>query len=55
MSKSMVKTTNISCTFPKSAFQGVPDGQDVQVRAGAGFHIDLEGPGQHHIRSECLL
>ena len=36
----MVKTTYILKTFPKSAFQGVPDGQDVQVGAGPGSHVD---------------
>ena len=41
--------------FSLSAFQGVPDGHDVQVRAGAGSLFDPEGPGQHRIRSECPL
>ena len=41
----MVKTTSIPWTFPKSAFQGVPDGHDVQVGADAGSHVDPEGPG----------
>ena len=51
----MVKTSYISSTFPKSGFQGVPDGHDVLVGASAGSHVDPEGPGQHHVRSECLL
>ena len=55
MSKSMLKTTYFSKTFPKSAFQGVPDGHDVQVRAGTGSHVDPEGPGQNQIRSESSL
>ena len=28
---------------------------DVQVGAGAGSHIDPEGPGQNQIRSESPL
>ena len=51
----MAKTTYITKTFQNSAFKGVPDGQDVQVRAGTGSHVDPEGPGQHQIRSECPL
>ena len=45
----------ISSTFPKSVFQGVQDGHDVQVRADAGSHVDPEDPGQHQIRSEFPL
>ena len=41
--------------FSLSAFQGIPDGHDVQVGAGAGSHVDPEGPDQHQIRSECPL
>ena len=55
MSKSMLKTTYIYWILPKSAFHGVPDGHDVQVEAGAGSHIDPEGPGQNQIRSESPL
>ena len=51
----MAKTTYITKTFQNSAFKGVPDGQDVQVRAGNGFHVGPEGPIQHQIRSECSL
>ena len=53
----MVKTSCISSTFPKSGCQGVSDGHDVmsQVVAGAGSHVDPEGPGQHQISSECPL
>ena len=51
----MVKTTYISSTFAKSAFQGVRDGHDVPVGAGTGSHVDSEGPGQNQIRSESPL
>ena len=51
----MVKTSYISSTFPKSGFQGVPDGHDVQVGACTSSHVNPEGPGQHKIRSEWPL
>ena len=51
----MIKATYFPLTFPKSAFQGVPGGHDVQVGAEAGSLVGPEGPGQHQIRSECPL
>ena len=52
---SMVKTIFSSWTFPKSAFEGVPYCQDVQVGAGISSHGNPEGPGQLKIKSECPL
>ena len=50
---SMVITIFSSLTFLKSAFEGVPYCQDVQVRAGISSHGNPEGPVQLKIRSEC--
>ena len=51
----MVKAIFSSWIFAKSAFEGVPYCQDVQVGAGISSHGNPEGPGQHKIRSECPL
>ena len=55
MSPFAVWTTSISKIFLKSAAQGLPDGQDGQVRAGSGSHVGPEGPDQLWVRSSNWL
>ena len=51
----MVKITIVFLSFPKIPFMGSQDGQDVQVRAGIGCHVDPEQGGRQDLQSEGAL